>query len=389
MNIYLIHFLMKKTQIIFAFSMLISCSSYINTKEHSIHPIPKVQQLNIYNKKHHTEDGFKNLYPSPERPFFKSFFWITNKLITGEDKSKIVPADSISVNLDDLKNSSSEYKFWWVGHSTVLVQGPKFTFITDPQFSDRASPVSFAGPIRHKPPAFQIKDIPKIDFVLISHNHYDHLDENSIKTIHQIHDPIFFVPLKVGEILKDWGIQKIVELDWWEYVEIFDFKIYCTPARHFSARSLWDRNKTLWGGWFVEDQKHQFNFYFAGDTGYEAFFKEIHDHIGKPHVALIPIGAFEPRWFMREVHVNPEEAFRAFLDLDADVLFPIHWGTFFLAEERMDLPPKRLKESYENWKKENSSSNKSVKIIKIGEFIKIALDQNYGTRLISLERESK
>lgn len=347
----------------------------------------KIYNLKNYNTKHHTENGFKNIYPSPYRPPLKSFFWILNKITTGEDKSKIFPADYRAINPEELRKKSKNYKFWWIGHSTVLIQGSDYTFITDPQFSERASPVSFAGPIRHRPPAIKIQDIPKIDFVLISHNHYDHLDEFSIKEIHKKFNPIFFVPLKVGKILQEWGIKKIIELDWWQYVEINHFKIYCTPARHFSARSLFDRNETLWSGWFVEDTKDKIKFYFAGDTGYENFFKDIKTYIGKPDIALIPIGAFEPRWFMKEVHVNPEEAFQAFLDLEANQLFPIHWGTFYLAEEPMNLPPIRLKQIYENWKKENPESNKKITILKIGDSIEIQVNQSNTP--ISLHKESK
>jgi len=337
----------------------------------------KINQLKNYNKNHHTNNGFKNPYPPIERPAMKAFFWIMEKILTGEDKQKIFPAEFVKIEKEDLKNPSN-YQFWWIGHSTVLIQGPEFTFITDPQFSERASPVSFAGPIRHRPPAIQIKDIPKIDFVLISHNHYDHLDENSIKEIHKHFDPIFFVPLKVGELLKSWGINKIIELDWWQYIEIKHFKIFCTPARHFSARSLFDRNETLWSGWFIEDTKHTIKFYFAGDTGYAPFFKEIQQNIGKPHIALIPIGAFEPRWMMQEVHLNPEEAFLAFLDLDADHLFPIHWGTFYLAEEPMNLPPIRLKKIYSEWKKNHQENDKNIHILKIGEKIEFEIKENHS-----------
>lgn len=321
----------------------------------------EIKKLPNYNNRHHTNSGFKNPYPSPERDTLKAFFWISRKLIFGNEKEKIKPVEGIYISKEDLKQKNS-YQFWWIGHSTVYILGPQFALITDPQFSQRASPIDFAGPLRHSLLPIQIQDLPKLDFVLISHNHYDHLDEDSIKTIIKHFNPIFFVPLKVSKILKNWGAQNIIEMDWWEYVQISHLTVYCTPARHFSSRSLFDRNETLWAGWFVKDFKYNISFYFAGDTGYESFFKEIRKEIGKPMLAMIPIGAFEPRWFMQEVHLDPPEAFSAFLDLEADYLFPIHWGTFYLADEPMDLPPKLLKEVAEAHKKNNN-----LIFLKIGE----------------------
>lgn len=362
----------KNVSFFLFFFYFMHCLTYSNNKD-NMNQI-NIKQLSIYNKKHHRSNGFKNPYPPPpERSFIKSFLWISEKILSGEQENKIFPADFQPIEKDTIKNNNSEYQFFWIGHSTVYIKTPMYSFITDPQFSERASPVSFAGPIRHRPPAIAIKDLPDLHYVLISHNHYDHLDEASIKEIHKTFDPVFFVPLKVSNILKDWGIQKIIELDWWQYVEIEHFKIYCTPARHFSARSLTDRNETLWSGWFIKDEQANFSFYFAGDTGYERFFKEIRKYIGKPDVSLIPIGAFQPRWFMREVHVDPIEAFQAFLDLDSDHLLPIHWGTFYLAEEPMNLPPKLLREEYEKWKILNPDEKKSIHILKIGESLKLKL----------------
>ncbi len=332
--------------------------------------IQKLKIYDIYNKKHHTTNGFKNPFPPIERSNTRAFFWILDKIISGEEENKIFPAEMIPINKREIRNLDKNYLFWWIGHSTVLIQTPQYNIITDPQFSDRASPFSFAGPMRHAKIPIKIKELPKIDFVLISHNHYDHLDEASVKELENYFQPVFFVPLKVGKLLKQWGIKKIIELDWWEYVEIENLKVYCTPARHFSSRTLWDRNETLWSGWYIIDN-HQFSFYFAGDTGYERFFQEIRENIGSPDVALIPIGAFLPRWMMQEVHVDPMEAFRAFLDLDAKHFIPIHWGTFYLAEEPMNLPPILLKETYEKWKEQHPEQKKQVYIPRIGEKLEI------------------
>ncbi len=339
-------------------SLIHSCSNN-QLKETTINY--ELKKLPNYNTNHHTNNGFRNPFPTQKRDSVKAFFWISKKIFFGEEKEKIKPVEGISIPKEELKINQNTYQFWWMGHSTVYILSPEYGMITDPQFNHRASPVSFAGPIRHAILPVQIQDLPKIDYVLISHNHYDHLDEYSIKTILKHFDPIFFVPLKVGKILKNWGAKKIIEMDWWEYTQIHNLMIYCTPARHFSARSLFDRNQTLWAGWFVKDLTYQLSFYFAGDTGYENFFKEIRKEIGKPNLAMIPIGAFQPRWFMQEVHLDPKEAILAFLDLEGEYFFPIHWGTFYLAEEPMDLPPKLLKEEAQR----NQVNN--VIFLKIGE----------------------
>ncbi|MDW7976935.1 MAG: MBL fold metallo-hydrolase [Leptospiraceae bacterium] len=338
----------------------------------------EIKRLKIYHQEHHTQNGFRNPYPSIERDPVKSFFWVFSKILSGDEKEKIFPADFVKLSKEEIQQEMDSYRFYWIGHSTVLIVSPKYYFITDPHFSERASPVSFAGPKRQRPPAISLEDIPKIDFVLISHNHYDHLDEKTVREIDKKFKPLFFVPLRVGNHLNEWGISNYVELDWWEYVELDGIQVFCTPARHFSARSLFDRNETLWAGWYVKDRDHDFDFYFAGDTGYERFFREIREEIGKPKVALIPIGAFEPRWFMQEVHLDPQEAFRAFLDLDAEILFPIHWGTFYLAEEPMNLPPKLLKETYENWRQAQPNPAKEVAFLKIGEKIKVSFEKRYA-----------
>ncbi len=361
---------MKKSIFLVLLVMIESCK----TADLKVFGDLTIRNLENYSNLHHILSdnelvGFKNPYNPYPRDNLKAFFWVINKIVSGEDENKISPAEFIKIDKNNFLKTSSKYRFWWIGHSTVLIQGPKFNFITDPQFSQRASPVSFAGPIRHQPPAIEIQDLPRIDFVLISHNHYDHLDEFSVKEINKKFGPVFLVPLKVEQILKDWGIRKIISMDWWQYIEIENLKIYCTPARHFSARSLFDRNKTLWSGWFVKDTEHNFSFYFAGDTGYAPFFKEIKEYLGIPNVAMIPIGAFLPRWMMQEVHLDPVEAFQAFLDLDAENFLPIHWGTFYLAEEPMNLPPELLKKVYEDFKKNNPDTKKKVSILKIGEFI--------------------
>ena len=230
----------------------------------------------------------------------------------------------------------------WIGHSTVMLNHAGTTILTDPQFSERASPFSFWGPKRITPTSFDIGDLPRIDVVLISHNHYDHLDEKSIRALAQTHPNIkFLVPLGLAPLLKDWGAEDVEELDWWQPVTISGVEIQTTPVQHWSKRSFFDRNKTLWAGWMLRWE--DFSFYFAGDTGYSDDFKVTAKRLGSPTLAAIPIGAYEPRDFMKTSHLNPEEAVKVFTDLGAKYAFGIHWGTFKLTLEKMDEPPVRLK----------------------------------------------
>ena len=230
----------------------------------------------------------------------------------------------------------------WVGHSTVMLNHQGITVLTDPQFSNRASPFSFWGPKRVTPTPFNIDDLPKIDVVLISHNHYDHLDEESIRELAQLQPDIkFLVPLGLASLVRDWGARDVEELDWWQPVRLGGVEIQPTPVQHWSKRSFFDRNKTLWSGWML--RWDDFSFYFAGDTGYSDDFRKTAQRLGSPTLAAIPIGAYEPRDFMKSAHLNPEEAVRAFRDLGAKYAFGIHWGTFKLTLEKMDEPPAKLR----------------------------------------------
>ena len=231
----------------------------------------------------------------------------------------------------------------WVGHSTVLVTIDGINVLTDPVFSDRASPVSFAGPKRVVPPAVTIDDLPQIDAVVISHSHYDHLDLPSLTTLHALQDQVtFLVPLGLKELLQGAGISNVIELDWWEEVMVGEVKFTATPVRHWSSRTPFDRNQTLWSGWMVNFPDYAF--YFAGDTGYTDDFIETRERLGAPDLAAIPIGAYDPREFMKASHMNPEEAVQAFEDLQAGQAIAVHWGTFKLTLEPLAEPPQRLRD---------------------------------------------
>lgn len=233
--------------------------------------------------------------------------------------------------------------FTFINHASFLVQLPGLTFITDPVYSKRVGPVSFTGPERVREPGVAFDSLPAIDVVLISHNHYDHLDLPTLKNLDAKFHPLFIVPLKVREFLLKEGLQNVVELDWWQEQKVKDVTIIFTPALHWSSRSLWDKFETFWGSFMVKAPG--FSFYFAGDTGYDDHFRDIKMRLGAPDVALLPIGGYEPRWFMKLHHMNPEEAVKAHQDLEAGFSFPMHFGTFQLTDEGIAEPVDDLKKA--------------------------------------------
>ena len=192
------------------------------------------------------------------------------------------------------------------------------------------------------PSVFNKNNLPKIDVVLISHNHYDHLDIKSLKIIYEkFPDVIFLVPLGDKRLLIRNGIQNVKELDWWENYQLKGIKFIFTPVQHWSKRTLSDRNKSLWGGWWIESKNSKF--LHLGDTGYSKDLIDIKNKLGKPDLVAIPIGAYKPRNIMRFNHLNPEEAVKAFKDLEAKKAVAMHWGTFILSQENVDAPKKQLK----------------------------------------------
>lgn len=232
----------------------------------------------------------------------------------------------------------------WIGHATLLVQMDHATFLTDPIWSERASPVPFAGPARAQPPGVALDDLPDIDFVIVSHNHYDHLDVATLaKLAERNRQTLFIVPLENAATLRDAGVGNVVELDWGGSVEIAGLRVVCLPAQHWSGRSLWDRSTTLWGSFAVIGPEHRF--YFAGDTGYFDGFAEIGVELGPFDLAAMPIGAYTPAEMMHHWHMNPEEALQASRDVRAQKIVPIHYGTFDLSDESPDEPPRRLREA--------------------------------------------
>ena len=233
----------------------------------------------------------------------------------------------------------------WIGHSTLLFRHGGVSVLTDPIFSERASPFSFSGPKRVAAPAYTPETLPKVDILLVSHSHYDHLDMPGLKRLAAVQPDLrVVVPLGLARYLRKAGFSDVTEIDWWQETERAGTVITATPVRHWSSRSMFDRNKTLWAGFMIRFADG-YKFYFAGDTGYSDDFAMTRARLGAPDFAAIPIGAYEPREFMRESHCTPEEAVQIFLDLEAGRAVGVHWGTFKLTLEPLDEPPLRLREA--------------------------------------------
>lgn len=225
----------------------------------------------------------------------------------------------------------------WINHATLLLQTEKVNILTDPIWSDRCSPVAFAGPKRHHAPGIRFEDLPPIDVVLLSHNHYDHMDVPTLDRLKREHRPRIFAGLGNGAY-----IEGTTELDWWQSAEIAPgVRVHAVPAQHFSSRGLTDRDANLWCGYVIETPRGPI--YFAGDTGWGPHFEMIRERFGAPRLALLPIGAFRPEWFMRAVHISPAEAVRAAQLMRAAVSIPMHYGTFHLGDDGQDEPVDALR----------------------------------------------
>ena len=231
----------------------------------------------------------------------------------------------------------------FIGHSTMLIQTPAGNILTDPMYSQRAGPLNFVGPRRVRQPAVRFDDLPPISTVLLSHNHYDHCDLRTLRMLARRFDPVVVTPLGNSPLVRSAGIRRIEERDWWQEATIPPFAITLTPAHHFSARTPFDRNRALWSGFVLA--AGGVRIFFAGDTAYAPFFTEIRRRLGPIDLALLPIGAYEPRWFMRVVHMNPAEAVQAHLDLESPLSIGMHFGTFQLTTEGIDEPLRALEEA--------------------------------------------
>ena len=255
------------------------------------------------------------------------------------------------IDLDNDNNYSI-----WIGHSTFLIKKDDLTILTDPIFSERASPFKRFGPKRLIPPALNINELPKIDVVTVSHNHYDHLDIRSLKILHELNpDIIFLIPKGDKNIFDKRNIKNVFEFEWWQNFMIQNVEFTFTPVQHWSARGLFDKNDSLWGGWYIKNK--DYSIYHAGDTGYSNDFLTTKEKLGSPKYSFIPIGAYEPEWFMAASHVNPEDAIKIMLDLESEYSFGMHWGTFTLTDEDTIEPKIRLNEAL---KKANLNNFKTI-----------------------------
>ncbi|HZP11179.1 MAG TPA: MBL fold metallo-hydrolase [Nevskiaceae bacterium] len=293
---------------------------------------------------HRRRGRFQNRYnadqPRALTPQVLEFFWQMRKMNpTGAIETPMKP------DVDWLKANRTVPALTWIGHSTFLFQRDGLNLITDPHLTQRASPFKFAGPKRFVDAAMSFGDLPKLDLALVSHNHYDHLDEISVKRLAREHAELqFVVPLGLKRWFLRRGIRNVVELDLWDSAEIRGLKIHCVPVQHFSGRGAHDRNATLWCG-FVVEMSDGYKLFFAGDTGYSRDFHDIGAKFAPIDLSLIPIGAYDPRWFMAPVHVNPEEAVRIHQDVKSKQSVAMHWGTFRLTLEPLDEPPQKLREA--------------------------------------------
>ncbi len=281
-----------------------------------------------------------NRFFNPDAPQAPGYLKLLRWKLTSRPKPSPPFVNDVEQTVPPRRVGSNDLRITLVNHSSLILQQRDANILTDPIWSWRAGPVSWLGPRRHRAPGVALEDLPPIDAVLISHNHYDHLDLPTLRRLMSRGDTTFIVPIGVAALLRLQNIGPVHELDWGESSVHPGFTIHSVPALHFSARSIFDTARTLWCGYVIECQRRLI--YFAGDTAFGAHFAQIREAFGPFRLALLPIGAYEPRWFMSAVHMSPEEAVRAHEILGASTSVAIHHGTFQLADESLDTPQKQL-----------------------------------------------
>ena len=353
--------------ITFAFSLaVIGCSSTNNSYYDA-------------SKKHHSVEGFINNYPPnpayqrPETGFIDS--WISRIRNWTTDSTAPAPLralEPVQADLQFILANTDQPSLTWIGHASFLLQsGSGLNILTDPIFEDHASPVPFAGPIRVQRPGLAIAELPHIDAILISHSHYDHLSLDSLKALYAQKGgpPTLFVPLGIDRWLAknvtDGDTRHIVTMDWWDKATIKDTEIHLLPVQHWSSRTLWDRNETLWGAFAV--RRPGFSFFFSGDLGYSKDIADIAARFDGFDLAAIGIGAYQPIWY-RSGHVSPEEAVRIHQELKVKQSIGMHWGTFPMGKERLDQPAEDLARA----KKAQGLSDQEFIVLRHGETFRVA-----------------
>ncbi|MCP4753242.1 MAG: hydrolase [Proteobacteria bacterium] len=311
---------------------------------------------------HHATDGFCNYPPAP-RPETPSFSFIFRR-IRESDKKPEIPKGHVlgeSVAMTDFNRRSGSDSLTWIGHTTYLLRLENKILLTDPFFGDVASPLPI-GPERYVKPAISLKNLPPIDALVVSHNHYDHLDSEAVENLPGKERIAVFVPLGLKAFFTKRGYGRVIELDWHQTTEFEGVRLTALPAVHFSSRGLGDRNETLWCSWAIRSRSH--SCFFAGDTAYSpTIFKDIGKHFRGFDSAIVPIGAYEPIKVMKPVHVNPEEAIQIANDVKADLIIPSHWGTIVLTDEPPFEPPER----YRKFAVRNGIGDGRASTLKIGE----------------------
>jgi L-ascorbate metabolism protein UlaG (beta-lactamase superfamily) len=280
---------------------------------------------------------FHNLEPTTHAGFLDMLKWMTSRDEGPWDEWRDVAAAPKPPE----RVGAGAVRVTFINHASLLIQTENVNILTDPIWSERCSPVPFAGPKRHHPPGIRFEDLPPIDAVLVSHNHYDHLDVPSLQRLASAHRPRIFTALGNGAFLRARQIANGTELDWWQSDAVGGVRIHVVPAQHFSSRGLADRDANLWCGYVIETPHG--SIYFAGDTGWGSHFERIRERFAPIRVAMLPIGAFRPVWFMRAVHISPGEAVRAAAALRAEFAIPMHYGTFHLGDDGQDEPVEVLR----------------------------------------------
>ncbi|PRP83899.1 n-acyl-phosphatidylethanolamine-hydrolyzing phospholipase D-like [Planoprotostelium fungivorum] len=312
---------------------------------------------------------YANPWPEFKQPGFGAIFkWqFTRKDplrgLTQKDLDQMIPATKVDLSKIAEKVTDG-IQATWIGHSSVLIQMDGLTFLTDPVFADRCSPLSFAGPKRYRPLPLQLSELPPIDFVIISHDHYDHLDSSVLRHFanNKLHDTKWFIPKGQTKYFHPEGIKNIVELDWWETAQFSEsVSLTFTPAQHWSKRYATTSFDSLWGSWVVQGPTKKV--FFSGDTGYCPVFKDIGKHYGPFDFSMIAIGAYQPRELMKPQHIDPEEAVKIHQDIGSKQSMGIHWGTFVLTDEPVDEPPKLTRE----WMQKSNLPVEDFTVLDIGE----------------------
>ncbi|HLT23325.1 MAG TPA: MBL fold metallo-hydrolase [Bacteriovoracaceae bacterium] len=284
-------------------------------------------------------DGTK--FYNPRNHSLKSFWDVLKWKFTSQRATWPSWIENKEYDFTLIENSEAKMITTFINHATFLIQFPELNILTDPVFSDRTSPFTFLGPKRVRKPGLDFNQLPVIDVVLISHNHYDHLDVATLKKLDEKFSPLFLVPLGDKKLLKSHGLKNVQELDWWEEVHLKSYQITFAPAYHWSARGLFDKCESLWGAYYIKSE--DYSIYFAGDTGYEGHFKETREKLGPPDLSLLPVGAWSPRWFMQAYHMDPNEAVMAHHDLGSKMSIGMHFGTFQLTDEGYEESQEMLK----------------------------------------------